>query len=939
MELAARYDPKSVEEKWYSFWMDNGYFHAEADKSKKPFTIVIPPPNITGSLHMGHALNNVLQDILIRYKKLKGYNTLWVPGTDHGGIATQNVVEKILAREGRSRHDLGRKEFLKKMWEWRAETGDTILMQLEKIGCACDWKRTRFTMDETCKRAVLTAFETLYSQGYIYRGEHIVDWCPRCGTALNESEVEHKDEKGKLFYIRYPLKSSGKDEYLTVATTRPETMLGDTAVAVNPHDKRYKKYIGQKVILPLVNREIPVVADDFVESSFGTGVVKVTPAHDPNDWEIAKRHNLVLLQVIDKNAKITISAVTGLDGIPTDTAEKIAKYYVGEDRYVVRGRIINDLKEHDFLEKEESYDVPITRCYRCDSATEPLISEQWYLKTREMADKAMEVVESNRVRFTPKSWAKPYLKWLANLHDWCISRQIWWGHQIPAWYCRKCNKGKIVYVLRKDGIEYETAEVHLDEYENQLKDTNYYLRPGIKPEHVGSLAPDTCPVCGGRDFIQDPDVLDTWFSSSLWPFSVFKWPEQSQDLSYFYPTSVLATGHEILYLWVARMIMMGLTLMGDIPYSDVYIHGIVRDVHGKKMSKSLGNVIDPLIVTEKYGTDALRFTMAIHGVMGRDLHLSEECFDAYRNFSNKIWNASRFVLMNVKDSSYKEIDLASADLSLADKWILKEYNELIAGVASAIDSFNISESARLLFEFIWGKYCDWYLEMVKPVLYGDYEDKTSVHAVLMKVLEGIMRLLHPIMPFISEEIWQMCPHEEDSIMVSSWPDELVLKQIDSAGVSLQMSLLQDTITAVRNIRGELRIPVGKDINVLIKTASKSSTAILKANSSLIQKLVKAGSIEVGEAIKRPKVSAVAVVHKSEVYVPLEGVVDIDAEKERLDKEIAKIGKEIQIFDKRLSNINFLKKAPPKEVEKSKSRKKEFIEIETRLKQILAKISN
>ena len=903
MNIASKYNPRDTEEKWYKDWNDNKYFHPEADKKKKPFTIVIPPPNITGSLHMGHALNNIVQDILIRTRRMQGYATLWLPGTDHGGIATQNVVEKMLKEEGTTRQELGREKFLEKMEEWSKETKYTILNQLEKLGCSCDWDRKRFTMDEQCSRAVLEAFVSLYNKGLIYRGEHIVDWCPRCGTALNESEVEHEEEKSKLWYIKYPVQDTKKNEYITVATTRPETMLGDTAVAVDPDDKRYKKFIGKKLILPLVDRIIPVIADSAVSAEFGTGAVKVTPAHDPNDWEIAKRNKLVSIQVIDKEAKITPKACLDLDGKPTASSNKIMEKYVLLDRYKAREKIIEDLKKKGLLDKEEDYTVPVTRCYRCNCATEPLVSEQWYLKTKDMAKAAIKVAKKGKTRFVPSNWMKPYLLWLENLHDWCISRQIWWGHQIPAWYCTECSKDKVVFV----------------------SEVEYYLKPGAKPDYVGGN-PDKCPNCGKKELVQDPDILDTWFSSALWPFSTLGWPAETEEVKYFYPTSVLVTGHEIIYLWVARMIMMGLTLVGDIPFSDIYIHGIVRDEKGKKMSKSLGNVIDPLEITEKCGTDALRFTFATHGVMGRDLQLSEGSFDASRNFCNKIWNASRFVMMNLEGFSYKGIDsIENRKLLLADRWIISEYNKVIENVTNLLEEYNLSEAARLLYEFIWGKFCDWYVELVKPRLYADRENEDSkriAQTVLVYILEGTLRLLHPFMCFITEEIWHSLNETSNmsqdaaSIMVSKWPESSKAKIDTEATVA--MNLVMEVITAIRNVRGEMRVNSKKVLDVVIKLDNEDKKNIIEENSEYICRLAKVEKLDVGKDLSKPTSSATQVAGDMEIYIPLEGVIDLSMEKERLKKEIAKLDVEIDKVSKKLANKNFIQKAPAKEVERVKN---------------------
>lgn len=902
MSIASKYNPTDTEEKWYKDWNDNKYFHPTIDKKKKPFTIVIPPPNITGSLHMGHALNNILQDILIRTKRMQGYTTLWLPGTDHGGIATQNVVEKMLKNEGTTRQELGREKFLERMEKWSKETKYTILNQLGKLGCSCDWDRKRFTMDEQCSKAVLETFVTLYKKGLIYRGEHIVDWCPRCGTALNESEVEHEEERSKLWYIKYPLQDTKKNEYIAVATTRPETMLGDTAVAVNPKDKRYKNFIGKKLILPLVDRIIPVIADPAVSAEFGTGAVKVTPAHDPNDWEIAKRNKLVSIQVIDKEAKITPMASSDLDGKTIASSEKTISKYIGLDRYETRTKVIEDLTTEGFLDKEEDYTVPVTRCYRCNCATEPLVSEQWYLKTEDMAKAAIKVAKKGKTRFIPSNWMKPYLLWLENLHDWCISRQIWWGHQIPAWYCKGCSKDKIVFV----------------------SETEYYLKPGAKPDYVGGN-PEKCPKCGNKELVRDPDILDTWFSSALWPFSTLGWPQETDDLKYFYPTSVLVTGHEIIYLWVARMIMMGLTLAGDIPFSDIYIHGIVRDEKGKKMSKSLGNVIDPLEVTKKYGTDALRFTLATHGVMGRDLQLSASSFDASRNFCNKIWNASRFVMMNSEGFSYKGIDsIPDDEFLLADRWIISEYNKVIREVTRSLDEYNLSEAARLLYDFIWTKFCDWYVELVKHRLYAEAKDeksKKTAQTVLVYILEGILRLLHPFMCFITEEIWQKLREKTDgtgnapSIMVSQWP-KVNEAHID-ADATTTMALEMEIITAIRNVRGEMHIDSKKLFDVVINLDDDSKVDILIKNHEEIYRLAKVKNIRFSKDEERPPSSAIQVVGDMEIYIPLEGMI-VDMEKERLKKEISKIDIEIDKVSRKLANKNFLEKAPAKEVDRVKN---------------------
>jgi len=889
VDIPTKYNPKVTEKKWYDFWLEKKYFHSEPRPEMKPYTIVIPPPNITGSLHMGHALNNILQDILIRLKRMQGYNALWLPGTDHGGIATQNVLEKELLSQGLTREKLGREKFLERMWEWRSEVGNTILEQLKRLGCSCDWERTRFTMDSVCERAVLEAFVYLYGKGLIYRGEYIVNWCPRCQTALSDIEVEHEEVRGKLWYIKYPLKSSKSGvSFVMVATTRPETMLGDTAVAVNPKDKRYKELIGSEVILPIMDRAIPIVADGFVDSAFGSGAVKVTPAHDPDDFKIAQRHNLPSVKVINEQGRMT---------------EASGKYQ-GKDRFECRKELVEELKEKGYLEKIEDYNYSIGHCYRCQTILEPLVSEQWYLKTGEMAKRAIEASRKKRVRLVPENWTKPYLNWLEELHDWCISRQIWWGHRIPVWYCQK----------------------------------------GCSP--VAAVErPERCPECGNSNLVQDPDVLDTWFSSALWPFSTFGWPRKKDrvpnkaksekvinDLDYYYPTSVLVTGYEILYLWVARMVMMGLTLMDDIPFSDVYIHGIVRDAKGRKMSKSIGNVIDPLGTVEKYGTDALRFAMACGGVMGRDVQLSEDNFRAGRNFANKTWNASRLVLMNLEGfklptgTPTQNVSIRER-LTLPDRWILEQYSRAIEEVTIAFEEYDISKAARLLYEFIWSKFCDWYLELAKMRLYGQKESEKEVaQFVLIYVLVGTLKLLHPIMPFITEDIWHLLnsispANREESIMVAPWP--LPGREGRDEDAVEEMGLVIDVISQVRNVRSVMRIPHAKMVEVFIKPSQRKQKALLDEHILYIKSLTKAKEVVADKGIKKPEECATAVVGDVEIYVPLKGMIDIHREVERLSKEIEKIEVELDRTNKKLKNKEFLKKAPSPVVEKVKRQKEEY----------------
>ncbi|MCX5781633.1 MAG: valine--tRNA ligase [Elusimicrobia bacterium] len=881
-EMEKVYDPQKVEDRLYEFWIKEGFFSSKINKKLKPFTIVIPPPNVTGSLHMGHALNNTLQDIIIRFKKLRGFNTLWVPGTDHGGIATQNVVEKLIKSENKTRNELGREKFLERMREWKNSSGDTILRQLRKLGCSLDWSRTRFTMDEVCSNAVLTAFVELFKRGLIYRGKTLVNWCPRCHTALSDIEVEHEEEKGKLWHIRYPLKDGRKNgsaeefkDFIIVATTRPETMLGDTAVAVNPSDKRYENLVGKKIILPLVGREIPIVSDHIVDQTFGTGAVKVTPAHDKTDYEIALRQNLPRVEVIDFHGKMT----------------KEAGIYASLDIYSARKKVLEDLEAQGFLLETKEHLHAIGRCYRCNTPIEPLMSEQWFLKVEEMSKKAIQVVDKKKVKFIPENWANPYKLWLENLRDWCISRQIWWGHRIPIYYCLS----------------------------NQ--DKSKKCPPVASVEKI-----EKCPNCGGTEIKQDEDVLDTWFSSALWPFSVFGWPkkESKNDIEYYYPTSVLVTGHEILYLWVARMVQMGLEFIKDIPFKEVFIHGIVRDRFGKKMSKSLGNVIDPLGIMEKFGTDALRFALTSNAAPGRDMQLSDDSFLSARNFSNKIWNASRFVLMNAQNYSAKDFENRYKAEELADRWIISEYNSLIKNVTEAYDSYNMDSAARLVYEFFWFKYCDWYIEIAKIRLNGPDEDsKKNVLNILIEILSGILRLLHPIMPFITEEIWGnlagliQVSADLKSILLSKWPEPN--EKLIQAKILENMGLVQEVVVAVRTIRSEMNILPSKNISVSINVSSDKLKKVLEENRSYLKTLAKAENLEIGSAIKRIPQSAMSALRGIEIFVPLAGLIDLEKEKSRLQKEIETTKIELDRCRQKLENDDFTKHAPEKEVSKIKER--------------------
>ena len=941
-DIPTRYEPAKAEARWYKFWLDKGYFHAEVDPRRKPYTIVIPPPNITGSLHMGHALNNTLQDILTRTKRMQGYNVLWMPGTDHAGIATQHVVEKELIKEGLTRYDLGREEFLERVWAWKDRYGSQIIDQLKRLGCSCDWERERFTMDGGCSEAVRETFCRLYEKGLIYRGEYIVNWCPGCQTALSDIEVEHQEEPGYLYYVRYFFKDSR--EYLQVATTRPETMLGDTAVAVNPLDSRYKHLIGKSLILPVVGREILLIGDDYVDPEFGTGIVKITPAHDPNDFEIGRRHGLSSVAVIDTKCMMT----------------KEAGRYAGLDRYECREKLLQDLKREGYLEKVKDYLCPVGRCYRCQTAIEPLISKQWFLRTRELAKPAIEAVKKGQVRYIPDRWASVYLQWMENLRDWCISRQIWWSHKIPVWYCVK--------------------KFRIQNSEFRIQGQNSVIPHSECPPIVARTKPAQCPKCGNRNLVQDPDVLDTWFSSALWPFSTLGWPRKTRELKYFYPTSCLVTGHEIIFLWVARMIMMGLELMGEIPFRDVYIHGIVRDVRGKKMSKSLGNVIDPLDVIDQYGCDALRFTLAVQNIQGRDLQLSPERFEANRNFTNKIWNVSRFVLMNLEDLNPGSWILDPGSWTLADRWILSRYNRLVKRVTDLIEDYNISEVARILYEFIWHEYCDWYAELAKPRLYQKTDPRSSVldpggnkdsassmqdpasrkiaQYVLWHVLEGTLRLLHPLMPFITEEIWQCLPHrvafgeprpfspvaksrpsgadgQGDSIMVASWPEyDEGLEDLEATN---EMGLIMDLTHSIRNIRSELGLAPAKKIKVFLKPGTEEEVQVLNTHSSYISDLARLSSLEIGLDLKNPQPSTTRVTRGIEIWVPMAGLIDVVKERGGILDRIAKIDKELGLVGQKLKNVDFLTKAPKMVVDKVRKRKEELIEARVKLQESLARL--
>jgi len=845
--MAKSYESKSVEQKWYEYWENNGLFKAEATSDKVPYCIVIPPPNVTGTLHMGHALNNTLQDILCRFKRMKGFNVLWQPGTDHAGIATQNVVEKDLAAGGTDRYAVGRERFIELVWEWRKKYGGLIINQLRRLGCSCDWSRERFTMDEGLSKAVKEVFVRLYEEGHIYRGDYIINWCPRCHTALAEIEVEHKEKESHLYYIRYPFQSG--EGHLTVATTRPETLLGDTAVAVNPEDDRYAALSDPHVLLPILNKPIPVIFDKYVDMAFGTGALKITPAHDPNDFEIGNTHHLERIKVIDEN------------GMMND----LAGPYQGMERFECRERIIEDLKMADLLEKTEPYQNAIGHCYRCKTMIEPLLSKQWFVRTGPLAKEASKAVRDGKTTIFPANWEGVYFEWMDNIKDWCISRQIWWGHRIPAWYCQECGAVQ-----------------------------------------VAKEAPINCNSCQSRNLVQETDVLDTWFSSALWPFSTLGWPDSTPELKTFYPTAALVTGFDILFFWVARMMMMGIHFMGDIPFKDVYIHALVRDAEGKKMSKSKGNVIDPLEIMDQFGTDAFRFTLAALAAQGRDIKLSEETILGYRHFVNKIWNAARFALMNLDENKDPKHDERA--YSLADRWILTRLGQVSAEVARAIEAYQFNEAAGHCYQFIWHELCDWYLEMAKQELYGeDGVSKETAMAVVQEALMVALKLLHPFMPFITEEIWQRLPGTDGSIMTARFPD--VSDFLRDEDALKEMNLLMGVIAAIRNIRGEMNISPSKNVSLIIDAKNERDEEILERNLAYIQTLAKVDSSSIGSGLPKPDKSATAIFEETSVHVLLEGLIDFEEEKKRIRKAINKIEKEMAASNKKLSNKGFLEKAP------------------------------
>jgi valyl-tRNA synthetase len=870
------YTPGDVEKKWYAYWQAEGLFAARETSEAKGYAIVIPPPNVTGVLHMGHALNITLQDILCRYRRLCGDNVLWMPGTDHAGIATQNVVERKLAEEGTGRHELGREQFIERVWQWREESGSAIINQLKRLGASCDWDRERFTMDEGLSKAVRTVFVQLHKEGLIYQGNYIINWCPRCQTALSDLEVEHEELDGHLYHIRYPL--AGQEGEIIVATTRPETMLGDTAVAINPEDERFANLKATAVQLPLMDREILIIRDDYVDMGFGTGGLKVTPAHDPNDFEIGKRHNLPEIKVMND------------DGRMNENAGK----FEGMDRFECRKAVVKALEEQGLLVKIEDHKHGVGHCYRCKSVVEPNLSQQWFVKVAPLAERALGAVKNGETKIIPETWENTYYDWMENIRDWCISRQIWWGHRIPAWTCEAC--GELVVAME---------------------------------------APESCPECGSTKLTQETDVLDTWFSSALWPFSTMGWPDKTPLMDTFYPTATLVTGFDILFFWVARMMMMGLHFMKDVPFKDVYIHALVRDENGQKMSKSKGNVIDPLHTIDQYGTDAFRFTLAAFAAQGRDIKMSEQRVEGYRHFINKLWNAARFSFMHLTEAAEAP---ERGTLSLPDRWILSRLLDVSENVKSALDQYRFNDAAGALYRFVWHELCDWYLEVIKPALYNE-DDPTarrSTLGTLGRVLKETLVLLHPFIPFVTEEIWDKLPGTEGSIMRAQYPaaDDLLVR--DEAAEA-EMILIMDTITGVRNIRGEMNLSPSQPLKAVVHSPDTTIRESLENFQALIKNIARLETLTVSEPGQRPAAAATAVLPDATIYVPLEGILDVDKETARLEKELKKLDGELVKLSKKLGNEDYLAKAPADVVQKTKDKHSELSEKQKKIEGQLERV--
>ena len=878
--LEKTYNPQEFEKRIYDYWLDREYFKAEVNSKKEPFTIVLPPPNITGQLHMGHALDHTLQDILIRWKRMQGYETLWLPGSDHASIATEvKVVEKIYQEEGLTKAEIGREEFLKRAWAWKEEYGDRIVGQMKKLGNSCDWSKERFTMDEGCSKAVTEVFIQLYNKGLIYRGNRLINWCPDCKTSLSDAEVEHDEKNGHFWHVKYPVKDS--TEYIVVATTRPETILGDTAVAVHPEDERYSHLVGKTIILPIMNREIPIIADEYVDRDFGTGAVKITPAHDPNDFEVGLKHNLPQITVMDEAAKMN---------------ENAGKY-VGLDRYECRKALVKDLDEQGFLTEIKEHQHNVGICYRCNTVVEPRLSDQWFVKMEELAKPAMEVINTGEIKIIPGKFNKIYMHWLENIKDWCISRQLWWGHRIPAYYCQDC--GEII---------------------------------------VSSEKPLNCHKCNSSQLVQDEDVLDTWFSSALWPFSTLGWPEDTEELKYFYPTDVLVTGYDIIFFWVVRMVFSGLEQMNAIPFKYVFIHGLVRDSQGRKMSKSLGNGIDPLDIIAQYGADALRMTLASGNSPGNDMRFYMERVEASRNFANKLWNATRFVLMNLDENKYDEKE-CKEQLTLADKWILSRLNNVTKEITENLDKFELGLAVQKIYDFTWSEYCDWYIELVKPRLYNtdDISRKAALYTLTL-VLERILKLLHPFMPFITEEIWQHLPTTEDeSVIISSWPqyeEEMIYTSEEES-----MEIIMNAIRSIRNIRSEMNVLTSKKARVII-VASNDIYASLEIGKGYFHTLASASEVVLLRDKKDiPEDTMSAVISGAEIFLPMDDLVDYDKEIERLEKERTKLESELKRVSGKLSNEGFLSKAPASLIDEEKEKQTNFQDMLNKVMERLAMMKN
>lgn len=864
-EIKDKFNPSAFEQKIYHSWLKNKYFSAKIDKSKVPFSMVIPPPNVTGYLHVGHALNNTLQDVIIRYKRMKGFNTTWIPGTDHAGIATQNVVERALEERNTNRFQLGREKFVEEVWRWKEKYGSRIIDQLKALGCSCDWDRERFTFDKRYSKAVIREFVVLYKKGLIYRGNYMVNWCPRCGTAISDIEVEHIVKKGNLWDIKYPLidTETGKpanSEYIVVSTTRPETMLGDTAVAVNPGDRRYKKYKGRTVYLPLMQRKIPLIEDDFVDMEFGTGAVKVTPAHDPNDFEIGKRHKLEEINIFNKDA----------------TLNSNAGKYEGMERNAARQKVLKDLEEQGYLLGKKVHESSVGICSRCSTIVEPMISLQWFMSMKELAGPAISAVKEGKVKIFPKKWEKLYFNWMENIRDWCISRQLWWGHQIPVWYCRDCNE-----------------------------------------MIVSEEKPAGCSGCSGSSMEQDQDVLDTWFSSCLWPFAAFGWPEETEDLKYFFPTDTLITAHDIIFFWVARMIMMSLYFRKDVPFSEVFINPLVNDVFGQKMSKSKGNAVDPVDIINQKGADVLRFTLTSLTTPGRNLKLGDEKIEGIRNFANKLWNASKFVTANLKDEDMAGIDISQLDLDIWDKWILSGLNKTIRGIEKYLGKYNFSFASKILISFLWNDYCDWYIESAKVKIYSpkNSNDKKNTLFILWYVLEKYLKLLHPFMPFTTERIWQSIPHSGESIMVESFPESDPART--DPHTEAEIKVLFDVISEIRKIRSELKINPARRVKISLLASEDKRKAMLEKNNEYICSLAKAGELEFKDYTgKKGYIKAAAA--NIDIFINIADAIDVESEKKRIGDQIKKVNLDIEKSKKKLSNTDFLDRAPDEIIQKEKN---------------------